>query len=416
MVAPDGDIVVAGETNSIDFPLENPIDTQSENTDLFVARLDPNSGAIRFITYLGGSQAEHLGDIALDSEGNIVIVGQTRSDDFPLVNAFQSARAGLFDAFVTKLDASGSELVFSTFFGSARRDFATHLAVGPDGAITVGGHTFAMDDFPSVGGVQALGFDNRDGFLARFSADGVELSFSTLIGGSDVDEMRGLVLDSEQNVYFALETASSDLPLVNPSQNVFGGGRDAYIGRLAADGNLLQFATYYGGSRRDLTRDLVLVDDSSVFVVGQTRSNDLFLLNPLQTDRAGNDLFFAKFSNDSLSFATLWGGSGNDMPQAATLDASKRLIIVGDSNGDFPAVDSLPGVPAGEDAFVVSFDTTTELVDFSSVLPNSGAQSARAVDVNDEGNIVIAGTTDDANIERGQPLPTSGFLEDAFSH
>jgi hypothetical protein len=204
--------------------------------------LTADGSALVYSTYLGGS-GDEFGDpdfglgIAVDAAGNAYVTGSTASLDFPTANAVQPALGGdppLSNAFVAKLTADGSVLVYSTYLGGSVYDQANGIAVDTAGNAYVTGQT-ASPDFPTANPLQpALGDPNATtAFVAKFSADGSALVYSTYLGGSGGDYGGGIALDAAGNVYVIGETSSADFPTANALQPALKGGLNAFVVKIS---------------------------------------------------------------------------------------------------------------------------------------------------------------------------------------
>ena len=218
-----GNAYVAGYTSSTDFPTVNALQPHYAGgsfvgLDAFVAKLNAAGSALVYSTYLGGSADDYGYGIAVDSSGNAHVTGFTGSTDFPTVNPLQATNHGGGDAFVAKLNAAGSALVYSTYLGGSSYDDAQGIAVDSSGNAYVTGITQSTD-FPTVNPLQAsYGGGSADAFVAKLNAAGSALVYSTYLGGSDLDYGYGIAVDSSGNTYVTGRTASTNFPTVNPLQ------------------------------------------------------------------------------------------------------------------------------------------------------------------------------------------------------
>jgi hypothetical protein len=217
--------------------------------DAFVAKLNPSGGLV-YSTYIGGSGSEAGRAIAVDLAGNAYIAGWTDSADFPLRTPLQPTIGGDRDAFVLKLDPKGAALVYSTFLGGADVDEANGIALDPLGRPTVVGHTRSDGStgtpFPSLRPLQAAHGGSDDAFVARLSATGQALLFSTLLGGSGDDVATGVALRSFEP-YVTGTTTSTDLPRVGASLGTGPGASGEPVGfltRLRMDGGRVLFSSF----------------------------------------------------------------------------------------------------------------------------------------------------------------------------
>jgi hypothetical protein len=226
-----GSAYVTGWTNSTDFPTMNPLQPANGGSDdAFVAKLNPAGSALVYSTYLGGSGADQGAGIAVDGSGNAYVTGTTQSTDFPTMNPLQPSYGGNYDAFVAKLNATGSALVYSTYLGGSGRDDGSGIAVDSLGSAFLIGYTTSAN-FPTVNPLQPSYGGGGDAFVTKLNASGSALAYSTYLGGSGYDYGSGIAVDRSANAYVAGSTDSSDFPTMNPLQPSYGGGsEDGYFG------------------------------------------------------------------------------------------------------------------------------------------------------------------------------------------
>ena len=225
-----------------DFPTTSgAFDTTGEGSgfaDGFVTKLNPSGSALAYSTFLAGEsdEADVAFGIDVDADGNAHVTGATRSPDFPTTAGAYDRTLGGLDAFVTKLNAAGSHLVFSTLLGGSGPENGTTIAIQEGGDVFVSGGT-SSGDFPATAGA----FDEShngsdDAMLARLGASGSSLVYATYFGGSGQDYgLWGLAVDSSGNALFSGYTDSSDLPTSpNALANTFGGGQqDGWVAKIA---------------------------------------------------------------------------------------------------------------------------------------------------------------------------------------
>jgi hypothetical protein len=288
----DGNVWMTGWTSSESFPIVNGMDsTLTGFVDAFITELDPDDGTILYSTFLGGDYTERGYGIAFNDAGEIFVVGQTGSTDFPTTDdAYQDhPGAPLYvysDCFITKLSPDGREILYSTYFGGYKEDAAENLGLDPDGNIIISGTT-TSDDFPLVNSIQS---DPDRMFISKLSADGSTLLFSTYLGGDDIDYLRAMAVDSEGFVYITGETRSIDFPATAGAfQENFVGEIlgceeffpstyvncfDAYVTKLATDGSGVVYGTFLGGDINDNGTNIVVDDAGRAYTVGFTGSSD----------------------------------------------------------------------------------------------------------------------------------------------
>jgi len=277
-----GDVYLTGVTYSIDFPttLGAFDSTLGGSADAFVARIRPAStGAADLIysTYLGGSTVEKGRAISVDAGGNAYAVGFTDSTDFPTTTgAFDPSKNGQLDAFLTKLNPTGSALVYSSYLGGSGEDSAWAVGVDALGQAFVGGKT-ASSNFPVTMGSFDTSKSLTDAFLLKMNSAGSALLYSTFLGGkSGVEIVRDLVVADDGSVMATGETGSSNFPLTPDGYDISynGGISDAFLVRLNPAGNALSYSTFLGGSAADEGYGVALSDGGMTAVGGFTQSSN----------------------------------------------------------------------------------------------------------------------------------------------
>ena len=318
-----GNAYVTGWTASADFPSTEGsfqednahLLEMSGSIDAFITKLSLSGSALSYSTYLGGSNSDHGLGITVDASGNAYVTGSTFSDDFPKKNPYQAARAGDFDAFVTKLNASGSALSYSTYLGGDDYDEGWDIAVDGSGNAYLTGSTHSTN-FPTKNPYQAARAGLIAAFITKLSPSGDTLAYSTYLGGDGYDVGRGIAVDASGNAYVTGSTRSTDFPTHDPYQDTFGGGTiDAFVTKLSSAGDTLSYSTYLGGSNGMDEGDGIAVDASgSVFVTGYTYSTDFPTQNPYQAAHAGGqDAFVTKLSVSTL-YVSISGNCGDKDP------------------------------------------------------------------------------------------------------
>jgi hypothetical protein len=200
--------------------------------------IDP---VISYSTYLGGTAQSTVTALAVDASGNLYAAGWTEAIDFPVSNAIQAVNGGGVDAFVFKLNAAGSTLLYATYIGGRGDDRAAGIAVDSSGQIYIAGST-ASANFPLAAAVRSTLGGPRDAFALKLNAIGNLLVYSTYLGGTGYDAATAIAVDTGGNAYIAGDTQSTDFPLLNPVQSAFGGKTDAFVTRLTPAG-AISFST-----------------------------------------------------------------------------------------------------------------------------------------------------------------------------
>ncbi|MFG0316030.1 MAG: hypothetical protein ACF8XB_02060 [Planctomycetota bacterium JB042] len=361
-----GLVTVTGETTSAAFPttpgaFDTTINSQFGITDTYVARFDPSlSGAAQLVwsTFLGGTGTDRPNSIALGAAGEVVVAGRTDSLNFPTTpGAYQGAKGGDRDAFVARLDATGSALTYATYLGGTGREHAIPVAVDAAGAITVAGLT-ASTDFPATNASAfAGGSPNGDVFLARLDPSlpgAAQLLYATYFGGSDNEFARGLAVLPGGAVILAGPTASTDLPTTAgafaPSHG--GGGDDGFVVRIDPALDQVVWATYLGGSGFDNLNALAVDAAGEVIVGGWTESADFPVTagaydttfnggGCTAADPTPTDAYVARLdpTGSSVAYATFLGGTCNEGVNALAVDAGMVTVAGSVSSSDFPVTD-----------------------------------------------------------------------------
>ncbi len=278
--------------------------------------IDP---VLAYSTYLGGDSFDRGNGIVADSAGNAYITGATRSTNFPVTpGAFQGTNAGLssLDAFVTKLNATGTALIYSTYFGGGGTDTGNDIAIDSAGNAYVTGQTDS-GDLPTTPGAfrtTPVGSDDFDAFAMKLNATGSALGYSTHVGGSGDDVAFGIALDALGSAVVTGRTDSANFPVTADAvQTALAGNSDAFVIRLDAAGSGLAFSTYLGGGNADAGLAIALDPGGNIYATGETFSSD-FPTTPgaFQTAFGGlSDGFVAKISPTSFDVCIKDDGNGN---------------------------------------------------------------------------------------------------------
>jgi hypothetical protein len=371
----DGEVIVAGYTKGGTFPIPTSGPTVPDKThnglyDMVVARLPYDLTSMRWATYLGGADDEYLLDLALDASNNIYVVGVTKSDDFPTVNAHQGSLNGDQDGVIVRLDDNYPTQVtvnFSTYLGGSEdvcaEDYGDRIqsvAVSDD-AIYVGGYTCSTD-FPTMGhNPKTIMGMYHDGFYGRLSLTGTP-QFLSYLGGTSTEWETQVALSPDGD-YFVLagrtfssnffDYGFSDVPGYDKTYNnddfFVVGLRTARV--LTSSGWQYRasplFATYLGGSDKEDYPQIAIGADGSIFVGGTTESTDFPVKKAVYgTINGAQDMFVTKLSADAstLEWSTYLGGTGSDFLYALAVDQSGAVIGGGRSNSAFPTANGGPGL------------------------------------------------------------------------
>jgi len=393
-----GDIYITGKTESIDFPAYNGIDYDNNGpSDCFVIKMNSTGNGLIFATYIGGSSADGGYTIDVDAFGCVYIGGVTNSPDFPIRNSFDSSYNGDLDCFILKLNASGNEILFSTYLGGTDYDRLAEITLDSNQNIIATGLT-SSNDFPLINESNNTYSGNGDCFITQLSFNGTSLLYSGMFGGSEVDTGSDLVIDKNGTIYVTGTTRSSDFPVLNAIDISLSGYSDAFI-VVIDEFQALEFSTYYGGNSYESGTSLAFDLEGSVIIAGETKSSDFPLLNPFDDtlDNDEYDGFVAKLNlNDmNLIYSSYIGGSGIDSVESILLDAASNIYIVGTtSSSDFQSSSSFDDTFNGiNDGFLMKLSSNGSNLLYSTFIGGSGGDSCSSMSFGDSGSIWVTGST-----------------------
>jgi hypothetical protein len=378
--------------------------------------IDP---VLTYSTYLGGGTAAPRSPadngaqaIAVDSSGNMYVTGFTGTVDFPTANPEQPAYGGgLYDVFVTKLDRSGSTVIYSTYLGGMNAEKAFAIAVDSAGSAYITGFTQSPNfpvtptAFQPISTTGILPGNSSDAFVTKLSPAGNALVYSTYLGGStNAENAFGIAVDSSGCAYVTGETASIDFPTKNAYQPSLAGSGflrfNAFVTKLSADGATLVYSTYLGGGV-DEGFGIAVDSAGSAYVTGYTYSSSFPTQNPLQANLAGDaDIFVTKFSpaGNTLVYSTYLGGSNLDVAFGIAVDSSGNAYITGKTrSNDFPTANAFQPVFGGgdADAFVAKLNPAGSALVYSTYLGGSGSEgNLSRITLDSAGEAYIVGSTD----------------------
>jgi CSLREA domain-containing protein len=335
--------------------------------DSFVTKLDPSGSSLVYSTYLGGGTASDRGDkddginaIVVDPAGNAFVGGVADTVDFPAVNSL-APFGGQADAFVAKLDASGANVLFSTFLGGPAIDICNSVALSPSGGLYITGQT--QSAFPTVNPSQPGSGGMRDVFVARLNPAGnsFTLGYSTYLGGANNDIAFGIALDASGNAYVTGQTASVNFPVLNAMQPTRAGGTEAFLTKLDPSGARV-YSTYLGGGGTDIARGVAVDAAGNAYVAGLTQSANFPLTNAVQSFGGGFDAFITKINSvgSGRVYSTYLGGAGTDQAMGLALDSNNAVYLTGTTSSTEIKPGAIQGSNGGSsDAFVTKLGATS---------------------------------------------------------
>ena len=305
--------------------------------DAWVYKLTADGSDFLYSSYLGGSGEEFAYAIAVDDLGQAHLVGNTASPNFPTVSAYQGSLRGPIDGFLTRVNAGGGSLGYSTYLGGNGDEILQGVGVDPAGNAYVAGFT-RSSDYPVLNPVQATFGGDTDAVIAKFSPAG-QLLYSTYLGGTASDHAASLAVDALGRAYVIGDTWSANFPLANAIQSTRRGGNNVFIAKLGSAGTPLLYSTYFGGTSTENGYDIAVDGFDNIYLTGHTASMDFPLVDPIQPERAGaSEFFVAKLdSAGAVVHSTYLGGSAHDDSRAIAVDESGNAYVVGSTmSPNFP--------------------------------------------------------------------------------
>lgn len=424
----ENSFVVSGWTESLDFVTTPGTydSTFSLYKDGFISKFEIEGASCNLIfsTFLGSVDTDIINGMDIDMEGNIFVCGETNSTDFPALESFNIMYNQGYDAFIAKLNPDGNELMFSGFVNGSGEDYAKAIKLDKNGNPHIVGNTDSKDFFVK-NGYQMERDGGTDIFVAKLSANGKSLSFSTFVGGDGDDIAYGMDLNEDGYVYVTGETQSTNFPvwpfqsgwgghiIKKPYDYTYNGGKDAFVFSLVESGTALFFSTYFGGKSGDIGKAVCACDDGSALIVGETEENTEYDTEfPISdnvyavTHSGGWDCFIAKieypkksnwFSMDQqLLFSTYYGDKLDDFVTGITLIGTpSEILVTGYTRSPkYPIYESPDAKFKGAiDSYATYFTENGAEIIYSTVFGDQSDDVLNAVAFNDRNDLYFGGYT-----------------------
>jgi hypothetical protein len=348
-----GSVYVTGITYSSDFPADGYQQQWAGAADCFVTKVSASGSALLYSTYLGGGDNDQCRAIALDADGAAYVTGLTWSTDFPTATPVQAASAGGGDAFVTKLNAAGTALVYSTYLGGTKRDEGLGIAVDGSGNAVAVGFT-SSTDFRIANAYQnqnGSSGSNNDAFVTELTSSGSSLVFSTYLGGASDDGAHAVAVDASGAIYIT-GWAAHGFPTVGSIKPCCSGGYDAFVSKLSSTGATLHYSSVFGAEAGGDRGYGIAVDGAgAAFVAGYTNASDFPAVDPVATYSGMEDAFIAKLSpaGNSLAFSSPLGGTHYDRAYGGVaFTGGGDVLVAGQTvSTDFPVVNPAQAAKGG---------------------------------------------------------------------
>jgi hypothetical protein len=426
-----------------------------------------------YSTYLGGSSNDASLGIAVDSSGNAYVTGGTVSTDFPTTTGVVQKNFGgtanckgpddfgCGDMFVTKMNSSGTALVWSTFLGGSDKEEGTNIVVDSSGNVYIAGSTHSANFPTTAGAFQKILKGTKDGTVTKLNSTGSALLYSTLLGGTAKETIFGLAVDSSGSAYVSGSTGSTDFPITaGVFQNTCkscAAGSSGFVTKFNSTGSALVYSTFLGGSTASGDGSIAVDSSGNAYVAGFTLDADFPTLNPIQATFGGGgtscdfnnglicgDAYVTKLNSTgtALMYSTYLGGSGEDTAFGIAVDAAGNAYVAGGTDStNFPTTPGVvqptfgggssgcasTGIACG-DVFITKINSAGSAFIYSTYLGGAsddlGGLFSLAVD--SAHNVHIAGVTNSPNfpttadasqINYGggtASCPSGGFCGDGF--
>ncbi|PKM78557.1 MAG: hypothetical protein CVU90_02125, partial [Firmicutes bacterium HGW-Firmicutes-15] len=401
--------------------------------DVFVARVAADGLSLEYCSYIGGSDVEVGNGIAVDSSGRAYVTGHTSStgQGFPVCGGLGSGPVG---AFVARVASDGLSLEYCGYIGGSDVEVGNAIAVDSSGRAYVTGYTNSTEnqEFPVSEGPDSSHNGGEDVFVVRVASDGDSLEYCGYIGGSNNERGTGIAVDSSGRAYVTGYTDSTEttFPVNGGLDSSYNGGNyDAFVARVASDGNSLEYCGYIGGSKNDQGAGIAVDSSGRAYVTGYTKSTkgQGFPASggPDSSHNGGEDVFVARVAEDGLSleYCSYIGGSKDEQGTGIAVDSSGRAYVTGYTSSSqsqgFPASggpnSSLEG---GRDVFVARVAGDGHSLDYCGYIGGSQPDMGYGIAVDGEGIAYVTGYTESAQNKwfpvSGGPDIIHNGAEDAF--
>ena len=401
----EGNCYVTGRTESTNFPTTSGAfnTTHSGSSDAFVTKLNKDGTDLVFSTFIGGSYNDVANGIEVDDEGNIYVVGSTTSNDFPVTaSAYNTTSNRLWDAFVLKLDPTGSRLLYSTYIGGSNDDLGIDIGIDAAGAAYVAGDTLS-DDFPTTpGAFNRTKVFREEVFVTKLSPDGSSLEYSTLVSGNGQDLTKAMVVDGSGNVFVTGMTTSNSFPITPGAFRSTRKLAEGFVFKLNANGSQLLYSTFLGGSDTDWAEGIAVDGSGNAYVCGYTESPDFpttpGVINRTFSTGTGSPGYVAKlnWNGSALEYSTFLGGGNGVMAMALAVDPRGCVVVTGSTgSNDLPTTLGAYDMTfnGSTDVFVMKLNPTASKVRYCTYIGNNSLEIAYGICLDDAARAYVTGYT-----------------------
>ncbi|OGU58702.1 MAG: hypothetical protein A2X64_00010 [Ignavibacteria bacterium GWF2_33_9] len=379
----NGYIYTGGYTYSSNYPVTSGCyDNTYNSTDGYLTKLNPSGSGLIYSTYFGGTSSEYCYAIDVDANGYAYATGYTSSSNFPVTSGCYDNTYNSTDIYLLKLNTTGSALVFSTYLGGTSSEYGYAVTVDQLGYPTVAGYTNSSN-YPTTSGCWDNSYNSTDIVVTKFNLNGTGLIFSTYLGGTSSEYGNAIESDANNNIFVGGYTNSSNYPLSSGVIDNYYYSSEGIITKFSPTGSL-QFSTYLGGNNSDYIRGIALDSDNNILVSGYTYSSDFAITaDAFQYNlNSGPDAFLTKISPTGtlVIYSSYLGGTSSDLGylhSCISSDNNNGAIVVGfTSSSNFPVTSGAYDVVWNStDGFVSRFSFEPPDVQFDTLHVTIGTQT-----------------------------------------
>jgi len=447
-----GNIYVTGNTNSATFDGFDPIQNKFYfNQNCFITRVNLQNPNKNYYFEFAGNERESCRAIAVDSNGNVYVTGETQSTNLPMTT--NQAFGGQWDAFVIKLDRNG-ELDYASYIGGELVDYGHGIAIKDEDNVFITGETWSQN-FPTTDNAymqncvtnNACDGEKANAFIAQIDTSNPNLyhsNYSSYLGGKNHDKAHAIAIDGNGILHIAGETGSSDFPLANSLSNRLKGSFDGFISHIdpsLSSTDSLVFSTYLGGNGDDFITAIAADASGNSYVTGDTTSDDFPTTSNSFSQQCANgkieclpdnsnsqhtDIFVSKFRNNKLIYSTLFGGTKNETAHAIGVNSENHILLTGKTFSDnFPLTDNANDSRCNQttqcatvsDGVVIKIDPDgngKNSLLYASYLGGNQSDTYRSLQINASGELLLTGETESSNIASTSAIDKTAENLEAF--
>lgn len=383
-----------------------------------------NKGAIDLketVSFLSDNGTKSINAVVTNNQGNVYVVGGSRPLQSPLweVSYGEPNNSNQMDGFLAKYSSFGETLDFIIYLGGSGNDFATSVALSPNGDVVVVGVTYSKD-FPVQNSESEVIGSRSDGFVAVYNKDG-QLKSSRYIGGTWPDYVSDVFIDSFGSIFVSGWTESLDFPKGFGTGTDIQGRADGFVVKLNSLSLDIELVSVFGGGLTDQATSVYVDSDSSIYVAGNT-SSPVFSGQPRQV-RSGvspssMDVFLTKLNKSDLKieYTSIMGGSHSDFAHSIVADNKGAIYMVGETfSNDFPVIPSQAlNLNGRKDAFVIKASSVSGAVVASTMIGGNASDSISEISIASNGNVNVVGSTGSEDFPGTQEGSFNGGSRDAF--